>query len=137
MRVFASANRAEKRKGVSPELLDKICRIDNKTSKRTICTTTQLNRQEANSTLSRNFRTNDRMLRYRRIKSYFFTDTFFVTNKAASSRGYTCMKIFVSDKGYVFIAAMKSVSECPKALKSFCQGGGSTRGNHYQLPQML
>ena len=29
------------------------------------------------------------------------------------------MQIFVSDKGYVFIAAMKSVSEFPKALKMF------------------
>ena len=29
------------------------------------------------------------------------------------------MQIFVSDKGYVFIDAMKSVSEFPKALKMF------------------
>ena len=61
------------------------------------------------------------MLRYRIIKSYFFTDTFFVTKKETSSRGYTCMQIFVSDKGYVFIAAMKSVSEFPKALKIFAK----------------
>ena len=121
IRGFSSATHAEKRKGVSPELLEKIWRIDNSTAKRTICTTTQLIRQEANSKLSGNFGTNDRMLRYKRIKSYFFTETFFVTKKAASSRGYTCMKIFVSDKGYVFIAAMKSVSEFPKALKMFAK----------------
>ena len=118
MRGFASATHAEKRKGVSPELLEKIWRIKNSTAKRTICTTTQLNRQEANSKLSRDFGTNDRRLRYRRIKSYLFIDTFFVTKKAGSSRGYTCMQIFVSDKWYVFIAAMKSVSEFPKALKN-------------------
>ena len=41
---FASATHAEKRKGVSPELLEKIWRIDNKTAKKTIRTTTQLNR---------------------------------------------------------------------------------------------
>ena len=122
---FASATHAEKRKGVSPELLDKIWRIDNKTAKRTIRTTTQLNRQEANTKLSRNFGTNDRMLRYRRIKSYFFTDTFFVMKNAASSRGYICMQIFVSDKGYVFIAAMKSVCEFPKALKMFAKEVGA------------
>ena len=45
MRGFASATHAEKRKGVSPELIEKIWRIDNKTSKRTIRTTTQHNRQ--------------------------------------------------------------------------------------------
>ena len=61
------------------------------------------------------------MLRYRRIKSYFFVDTFYVTKKAESSRGYTCLQIFVSDKGYVFIAAMKNVSEFPKALKMFAK----------------
>ena len=31
------------------------------------------------------------------------------------------MQIFVSDKGYVFIAAMKSFSESPKALKMFAK----------------
>ena len=45
IRRFASANHAEKRNGVSPELLEKIWRIDNKTAKRTICTTNQLNRK--------------------------------------------------------------------------------------------
>ena len=34
------------------------------------------------------------------------------------------MNIFVSDKGYVFIAAMKSVSEFPKALKMFAKEVG-------------
>ena len=34
------------------------------------------------------------------------------------------MKICVSDKGYVFIAAMKSVSEFPKALKMFAKEVG-------------
>ena len=64
------------------------------------------------------------MLRYRRIKSYFFTDTFFVTKKAASSRSYTCIQIFVSDKGYVLIAAMKSVSEFTKSMKMFAKEVG-------------
>ena len=48
MRGFASETHAEKRKGLSPELLEKIWRIENSTSKMTICTTTLLNRQEAN-----------------------------------------------------------------------------------------
>ena len=121
MRVFASATRAEKRKGVSPELLEKICKIYNSTANNTNCTTTHLNIQEENSKLSSNFGTNYLMLRYRRIKLYFFADTFFVTKKAESSRGYTCMQIFVSDEGYVFIAAMKIVSEFPKALKMFAK----------------
>ena len=100
MGAFASASHAENPKGVDAELLQKIWRIDSDTAKRTIKTTTQLNKQDIKSKLSRNFGTNDQMLRYRRIKYFFFTDNFFVTNKAASSRGYTCMQIFVSDMGY-------------------------------------
>jgi len=84
MDVFASATHAEKPKGVNAELLQKIWRIDEETAKRTIKTTTQLNRQDLNSKLSRNFGTHNRMLRYRRMKSLFFTDTFFVTKKTAS-----------------------------------------------------
>ena len=61
MRGFASVTYAEKQKGVFPRLLEKIWRIDNSTAKRTILTTTQINRQEANSKLSRNFGSNDRM----------------------------------------------------------------------------
>ena len=34
------------------------------------------------------------------------------------------MQIFVSDKGYIFIVAMKSVSEFPKALKMFAKEVG-------------
>ena len=62
MRGFESATHAEKQKVFSPELLEKIWRIDNSTAKRTILTTIQLNRQEANSKLLRNFGTNDLML---------------------------------------------------------------------------
>ena len=34
------------------------------------------------------------------------------------------MQIFVSDKGHVFIAAMKSVSEFPKTLNMFAKEVG-------------
>ena len=49
-----SASHAGKLKGVSV-LLEKIWRIDSKTTKRTIKTTTQLCRQDMDSKLSRNF----------------------------------------------------------------------------------
>ena len=66
--AFASATRAEKPKGVDAELLQNIWRIDLETAKRTIKTTTQLNRQDVNSKFSSDFGTNNRMLRYWRIK---------------------------------------------------------------------
>ena len=138
MEAFARATHAENPKGVDAELLQKIWQINSETAKSTMKTTTQLNRQDVNSKLSRNFGTNNLMLRYWQIKSFFFTDTFFVTKKVASSRGYTCMQIFVSDMGYVYISAMKVVGvtetiiakshKCNKSneVKLFCQNIGTT-----------
>ena len=90
--------------------------MDSETAKRTLKTTTQLCRQDMDSKLSGNFGTNDRMLRDRRIKLFFYTDTFFVTKKAASNRGYTCMQLFVSDKGCVYICCRNE--ECERISKS-------------------
>ena len=47
-----------------------------------------------------------------------------MTKKAKSSRGYSCMQIFVSDKDYVYVSKMKSVREPPKALKMFSKEVG-------------
>ena len=49
-------------------------------------------------TLSIWFRTNDRQLRYRCIKTYLFTDTMFFTVK--SKRGNTCAQIFSHPSGW-------------------------------------
>ena len=121
MYAFASATHAEKPKGVDAKLIQNIWKIDSDTAKLTIKTTTQLNRHDVNSKLSRNFGTNHHMLRYWRIKLFFFVDTFFVTKKVASLIRYTCMHIFVSEVGYVYVAAMVSVSEFPKTLEMFAK----------------
>ena len=52
-----SASHAEKPKGVTPEILMKVWRINNATEKRNINVTSQLARQNSNTTLSRNFGT--------------------------------------------------------------------------------
>ena len=75
--------------------------------------------------MARNFGTNDRMLRYKRIKSHFFTDTFFVTDKAKSTRGNTCMQLFVSDKGFVAVYPMVAVKEYIHALRQFAKDVGA------------
>ena len=89
-------------KGVSPGLLYKICRIDPKEAGRTIDVTRQHLRRTNDPKLSRNYSANDRMLRYRRTNQHFFLDTLFAMNKySKSKRGYICMQIFVTDKGFV------------------------------------
>ena len=123
--LFAmSAVHAENPRGVSSETLMKIWDIDEKVAKRTIEVTSQLNRTNMDNKLSRNVSTNDRMLRYRRLKTHFFSGTFFVTKKAVSTRGNTCMQMYVSDKGFVFVAPMKSKSEFIDSLRMFAKEVG-------------
>ena len=72
--------------------------------------------------MASNLGTNKPMLRYRRVKSQFFTDTFFVTAKARSTQGYTHMQIFVSDKDFVKVNPMKSLTEYLSALRQLAKG---------------
>jgi hypothetical protein len=85
--------------GVSAEHLSKIFCIPHDDAARTLSVTSQLIRHNADSSLSRNVTTDDRALRYRKIKSYFFTDTLFATAKAKRTRGNICGQVCVSDKG--------------------------------------
>ena len=61
------------------------------------------------------------MLRYKRIDSVFFTDTFHAKGGCTSARGYKHCQLFVSDKGFIFVVLMKKKSEFPLALKSFAK----------------
>ena len=74
-------------KGIMAEMLSKIWKIPHEIAEKTLRVTSKLNRQGENTSLARTLGTNDCMLRYRRIESHFFTDTFFVTCKARSTRG--------------------------------------------------
>lgn len=63
-------------KGVNANHLSKIWKNDKEIADQTIRCTTQLKKQDMEGDISRNFSTNDRMLRYKRIDAHFFTDTF-------------------------------------------------------------
>ena len=119
-----SSSKAVNFRTISKEELAKIWRIDEDLAEKAIQQNTHLNRRSASNDLSKQFSTNDRMLRYRRIQSQFFTDTFFVTKQGKSIRGYTCGQVFVSDKGYLAIYLMKSKSEFYDALHLFCKEVG-------------
>ena len=111
-------------KGVSPEFLEKIWCITPEQASDAITRNSQHNRQSAEGMLSRHFSTNDRMLRYRRVKSNFFTDTMFVTKSAKSLRGYTMLQLFVSDKGYISVYPMEKKSDFRDCLHLFCKEVG-------------
>jgi hypothetical protein len=112
--------------GVSPEHLSKIWRISHEDAKRTLDNTTHLLQRTTNPELSKNYGTNDRMLRYKRIIDYFYMDTFFATKKGGkSSRGHTCCQLFVTDKGFVYIVPMKRKFENLLAMKHFAKEIGA------------
>jgi hypothetical protein len=123
--IEVDAAHAEPPKGVSAKELLKVWKIDHNTAKRTLKVMSQRRKHEGDSTLSRNVSTNDRMIRYRRLNSHFFTDTMFVTKKATSTRGNTCMQLFISDKSYLSIFPMKSKSEFVDSLKLFVKEVGA------------
>ena len=95
-------------------------------AKRTLEITSQHSRRTDDPTLSRNYGTNDRMLRCKRVKEHFFMDAFFATKKAGkSTRQNTCCQLFVTDKGFAYVVPMKSKSEVLQAVKQFAKEVGA------------
>ena len=104
---------------ISAEHLSKIWQIKPEVASKAIAQNSHLYRQGMDTELSKRLSTNDRMLRSRRIRSNFFTDTFFLTSKGISSRRNKCAQLFVNDVGFVAIYPMKSKREFSFALKQF------------------
>ena len=120
--LMASTAQAGKFRGVDPKHLSKIWRICHEDSQRTIDVTTQMSIRTDDPVLSRNYSTNERMLRYKRIKDLFFMDTFFATKKGGQSlRGYACCQLFVTDKGFIYVVPMKKKSEVLLVIKQFAK----------------
>lgn len=125
--VMAAATMSSKpRGGIDADHLSKVWRISPEDAKRTIETSTQHATRNRETALSRNFSTGDRMLRYKRIRTYFFMDTFFATKKVSkSTRGNTCCQLFVTDKGFVYAVPMKTKAEVLQAVKQFAKEIGA------------
>ena len=105
-------------KGVGAHHLSKVWRISHEDAQWTLDVTSQHGNHPVNPQLSKNYGTNDRMLRYKRSKEYFYMDTFFSTKKGGkSSRGNLCCQLFVTDKGFLYVVPLKSKSKVMSAVK--------------------
>ena len=113
--------KAGKEERASAEFLSKIWSIKEDEAERALEENTILYNRPAANDLSRRVTNSDRRTRYRRIRSNFFTDTFFVHKNATTKEGFTCMQLFVSDKGFLAVYPMRSKAEFPDALKLFCK----------------
>ena len=89
--IMVSAAHASRPNGIDAYQLSKIWRIYLDSENLTLEVTFEHSTRSDNPTLSCNFGTNDRMLRYKIIKEHFFMDTFFSTKTVGkSSRGNMC-----------------------------------------------
>ena len=112
---------ATKARGVTPERLSKIWSIDIEIAKTTIDLTSQYVKHEGSSHLKRRYSRNDKMLRYKRIRTHFFMDTFQVTAKAVSQQKNRQIQLFVSDTGFMFVYPMEMKTEIVNAVKAFAK----------------
>lgn len=124
MAATISAVASGKQEEVTAENLSKIWRISYDDAERTLRNTTQFIQHDVHGTLARNFGTSDRALRYRRLKSIFFMDTLIIGQNCHSVRGYKFVQVFVSDRGFVYLYLMESLTEIPNALKMFSKEVG-------------
>ena len=72
-------------KGVGAHHLSKVWRFSHEDAQQMLDVTSQHWNHPVDPQLSKNYGTNDRMLRYKRIKEYFYMDTFFSTKKGGKS----------------------------------------------------
>jgi hypothetical protein len=115
-----SATHVKMKRNIQAEHLSKIWRIDMETASKTLDITSQNCDRKLATGLSRNYATNDKMLRYKRIKEFFFVDTVYATKKAGkSSRGNSCCQLFVTDKGFIYVVPMTKELDVLKAVKQF------------------
>ena len=104
---------------VTLAMLSKEFLIDLTTAKRTLLLNSQRLKRTNDPELSRRFPSNDRMLRYCRIKEFFFMGTSYAIGKAGkTTRGNSCMKVFVTDKGFTWLCSMSREADCHKVLKN-------------------
>ena len=94
----------------------RVFRCSRSVATRTLNVTTQrCTRSGGLDTLSRRYKSNDRMLRYTRLSCDMFMDTYH--SSVTSIRGYKHAQLFVTDFNFIHIENMQRRSELPKALK--------------------
>ena len=112
------------------------------TENRTTKVTTQRGvRTVEHNSLQRNFCTNDRQLRYRRLNTTMLNDTYFSSIK--STRGNTCAQIWKNDIEWIRIDPMSTKSNALHSAKMVCHQrfswtvlGRNSWGNSRRLVKM-
>ena len=109
--------------GVLPEALAEEWDIGLTTAKCTTKVTTQRDvRTVEHPSFQRRFRTNNRQLQYRRLKTTMFTDTHFSSVKY--TRGNTCAQVWTNYIKWFRIEPMSTISHAHHSNKKIFKNGG-------------
>ncbi len=113
---------SSRKQGIKYKDLAALFNISLETAKRTVQATTQhAVRSSEYPSLSRRYRTNDKMLRYDRLDTDIFMDTLLSTQDkklaGKTMRGNTCAQVFVSDFGFVYFVPMERRDEVYSSVK--------------------
>ena len=125
-RAEIGSTTADYLKGVMAETISKIWTIPHEMAEKTLCVTIQLNRQDENTSLAINLGTNDRMLRYRRIKSQFLL-TPFSSQARREARGATLACRFLSPIRFYQGLSYEITEWIPCSATPICSGCWSSR----------
>ena len=105
-------------KPISAEALAKNWGVSIEVAKKTRAATTQRGVRFITPSMSKPYRTNDRMLRYRRLRVDMFTDTMF--SDVTSKRGNKCAQIYCTNFGWVRAYPMKKKSQAHETFSNLC-----------------
>ena len=94
---------------IDERLMAKKLNIPLEMARKTILVTTQhAIRSGSNPSLTRKYKSNDKMLRYKRLNTVTFMDTMFATSKSMKSiRGNDTCQVFATEFGHIFVVPMK------------------------------
>jgi hypothetical protein len=114
----------DRRVAVGPKILAKRWKIGYDAAVRTLEATTQrCIRSTLHPTLSRRFRTNDRMLRYRRIQHNMFTDTLQAKSESWMRKN-NYAQVFRTKFGWTRVYPMRKKSDAHEGLSAMFQRDG-------------
>ena len=124
--IFVSGVEATGGKGVGAHHLSKVWWISHTDAQWTLGVKSQHGNCPVDPQLSKNYGMNNRMLWYKRIKEYFYMDTFNATKKGGKSlRGILCCQLFVTDKGFLHVVSLIRKLEVISVVKQFTKEIGA------------
>lgn len=126
-RFMSATSSTVHRTNIPVETLAKRWGTSKNTAQRTLNQTTQRGLRYLQGPLDRRFRTRQKQLDCKYIKTNMYTDTMF--KEKPSARGNTCIQLFVTSEGFVAGQPMKSKADAYEVLDHVCRT--------YGVPQLL